>query len=212
MRRLYDWVMGLAQHRYAIPLMGVVSFAESSFFPIPPDVMLIPMAIARPDKAWFYATVCTGTSVAGGLLGYLIGALIASRIVLRIEIPRTVGVGAGLMIGGALIMCAVVALGIAGFGRIGQEVAPRARAFGMRVVAHDPFIAQEVAESMGVELLSLDELVAKVDAVTADDVAAVAGDLLRLDRLSAAGIGPSESRFRAAIERVNPALVERAAA
>ncbi len=62
------------------------------------------------------------------------------------------------------------------------------------------------------ELLSLDELVAKVDAVTADDVAAVAGDLLRLDRLSAAGIGPSESRFRAAIERVNPALVERAAA
>ena len=62
------------------------------------------------------------------------------------------------------------------------------------------------------ELLSLDELVAKVDAVTADDVAAVAADLLRLDRLSAAGIGPSESRFRAAIERVNPALVERAAA
>ena len=62
------------------------------------------------------------------------------------------------------------------------------------------------------ELLSLDELVAKVEAVTADDVAAVAADLLRLDRLSAAGIGPSESRFRAAIERVNPALVERAAA
>jgi predicted Zn-dependent peptidase len=62
------------------------------------------------------------------------------------------------------------------------------------------------------ELLSLEELVAKVDAVTGDDVAAVAADLLRLDRLSAAGIGPSESRFRAAIERVNPALVERAAA
>jgi predicted Zn-dependent peptidase len=62
------------------------------------------------------------------------------------------------------------------------------------------------------ELLSLDELVAKVDAVTADDVASVAADLLHLDRLSAAGIGPSESRFRAAIERVNPALVERAAA
>ena len=62
------------------------------------------------------------------------------------------------------------------------------------------------------ELLSLDELVAKVDAVTGDDVAALAADLLRLDRLSAAGIGPSESRFRAAIERVNPALVERAAA
>ena len=62
------------------------------------------------------------------------------------------------------------------------------------------------------ELLSLDELVARVEAVTADDVAEIAADLLRLDRLSAAGIGPSEARFRAAIERVNPALVERAAA
>ncbi len=57
-------------------------------------------------------------------------------------------------------------LGIAGFGRIGQEVAPRARAFGMRVVAHDPFIAQEVAESMGVELLSLDEVCAVADFLT----------------------------------------------
>ena len=62
------------------------------------------------------------------------------------------------------------------------------------------------------ELLSLDGLVARVEAVTADDVAALAAALLRLDRLSAAGIGPSEARFRAAIERVNPALVERAAA
>jgi membrane protein YqaA with SNARE-associated domain len=47
---------------------------ESSFFPVPPDAMLVPMALARPDKAWFYATVCTLTSVAGGVLGYLIGA------------------------------------------------------------------------------------------------------------------------------------------
>ena len=62
------------------------------------------------------------------------------------------------------------------------------------------------------ELLSLDELVARVEAVTADDVAELAAELLRLDRLSAAGIGPSEARFRAAIERVNPGLVERAAA
>jgi predicted Zn-dependent peptidase len=62
------------------------------------------------------------------------------------------------------------------------------------------------------ELLSLDEIVERIEAVTGDDVAAVAGDLLRLDRLSAAGIGPSEARFRAAIQRVNPALVGRRAA
>jgi predicted Zn-dependent peptidase len=62
------------------------------------------------------------------------------------------------------------------------------------------------------DLLSLEELIGRIDAVTPDDVAALAGDLLRLDRLSAAGIGPSEARFRAAIQRVNPALVARAAA
>ena len=64
----------------------------------------------------------------------------------------------------------------------------------------------------GSELLSLEELVERVDAVTSDEVAEVAGDLLRLDRLSAAGIGPSEARFKAAVQRVNPALVGRKAA
>ena len=64
----------------------------------------------------------------------------------------------------------------------------------------------------GTELLSLDELVERIEAVTGDEVADVAGDLLRLDRLSAAGIGPSEARFRAAVQRVNPALVGRKAA
>jgi membrane protein YqaA with SNARE-associated domain len=53
--------------------MGLVSFVESSFFPVPPDAMLIPLALARPDKAYFYATVCTITSVAGGVLGWAIG-------------------------------------------------------------------------------------------------------------------------------------------
>lgn len=56
-----------------MPAMGVVSFAESSFFPIPPDVMLIPMVLARPDRAWWIATVCTLSSVLGGVLGYAIG-------------------------------------------------------------------------------------------------------------------------------------------
>ena len=74
LRRLYDWCIAAADKPHATWLMGTVSFVESSFFPIPPDAMLVPMALARPDKAWFYATVCTLTSVAGGVLGYLIGA------------------------------------------------------------------------------------------------------------------------------------------
>jgi membrane protein YqaA with SNARE-associated domain len=74
LRRLYDWCIDAAGKPHATWLMGAVSFAESSIFPIPPDTMLIPMSLARPDKAWYFATVCTATSVAGGLLGYYIGA------------------------------------------------------------------------------------------------------------------------------------------
>ena len=74
LRRMYDWCIGAAEKPYATWLMGFISFIESSFFPIPPDTMLIPMSLARPDKAWFYAHVCTLTSVAGGVLGYFIGA------------------------------------------------------------------------------------------------------------------------------------------
>jgi membrane protein YqaA with SNARE-associated domain len=76
LRRLYDWCVDAAGRPYAAWLMGFVSFVESSFFPIPPDTMLIPMSLARPDRAWFYAHVCTLTSVAGGVLGYLIGAVL----------------------------------------------------------------------------------------------------------------------------------------
>jgi membrane protein YqaA with SNARE-associated domain len=72
-RGLYDWVLRLAGHRHAIRYMGAVSFAESSFFPIPPDVMLVPMIIARREQAWLIATVCTVASVLGGMLGYAIG-------------------------------------------------------------------------------------------------------------------------------------------
>jgi membrane protein YqaA with SNARE-associated domain len=60
--------------------MGSVSFVESSFFPVPPDVMLIPMSLARPDKAYSYATLCTWTSVLGGVLGYAIGALLYDSV------------------------------------------------------------------------------------------------------------------------------------
>ena len=73
LRRLYDWVIRLAGSPQAIPAMGVVAFAESSFFPIPPDVMLIPMVLANRTKAFRIALVCTVCSVVGGLLGYAIG-------------------------------------------------------------------------------------------------------------------------------------------
>ena len=73
LRRLYDWVIRLAGSPRAIPAMGIVAFAESSFFPIPPDVMLIPMVLANRSKAFTIAAVCTVTSVLGGLLGYAIG-------------------------------------------------------------------------------------------------------------------------------------------
>lgn len=72
-RKMYDWVMGLAGSRHAPASLAVVSFAESSFFPIPPDVMLAPMVLARPDRAFVYAGICTAASVLGGLLGYAIG-------------------------------------------------------------------------------------------------------------------------------------------
>jgi membrane protein YqaA with SNARE-associated domain len=80
LRRLYDWCIAAADKPYATWLLGAVSFVESSFFPVPPDVMLIPMALARPDRAWFYATVCTATSVAGGVLGYFIGAVLYDSV------------------------------------------------------------------------------------------------------------------------------------
>jgi membrane protein YqaA with SNARE-associated domain len=94
MRRLYDWVMRLAQHRYAIPFMGVVSFAESSFFPIPPDVMLVPMVLANRQKAFTIATVCTVGSVLGGLLGYAIGYYFFETI--GAWVVKTYGLQAGL--------------------------------------------------------------------------------------------------------------------
>ncbi|MCO8031069.1 DedA family protein [Brevundimonas diminuta] len=73
LRKLYDWVFSLARHRHATRSLAVVSFAESSFFPIPPDVMLAPMVLAKPERGYFYAAVCTIASVLGGLLGYAIG-------------------------------------------------------------------------------------------------------------------------------------------
>jgi membrane protein YqaA with SNARE-associated domain len=80
LRRLYDWCVAAAGKPHASWILGLVSFAESSFFPVPPDVMLIPMSLAHPKRAWFYAALCTATSVAGGLVGYLIGALLYDTV------------------------------------------------------------------------------------------------------------------------------------
>jgi membrane protein YqaA with SNARE-associated domain len=79
-RKLYAWTMRLAGTRQAPAALAAISFAESSFFPIPPDAMLIPMCLARPDRAFWYATICTVTSVLGGMLGYAIGYLLYDTV------------------------------------------------------------------------------------------------------------------------------------
>ncbi|HUT33061.1 MAG TPA: VTT domain-containing protein [Planctomycetota bacterium] len=72
-RRLYDWVLHWAHTRYGTPALAGLAFAESSFFPIPPDVLLMALGIARPRRAFYYAAVCSVASVVGGMLGYVIG-------------------------------------------------------------------------------------------------------------------------------------------
>ncbi len=76
LRRVYDKMLALAAKPSAERWMGAVSFADSSFFPLPPDIMLAPMCLARPDRALRYAAVCTITSVLGALLGYAIGSVL----------------------------------------------------------------------------------------------------------------------------------------
>jgi len=80
LRRLYDWCIGAAHQPHAMWMLGAIAFAESSFFPVPPDVMLIPMSLARPQRAYVMALWCTVASVSGGLLGYAIGALLYDSV------------------------------------------------------------------------------------------------------------------------------------
>ena len=74
LRKLYDWTLSMVDHPQALWVLAFVSFIESSVFPIPPDVLMIPMIIARPSRAWLIAGVALVASVLGGLLGYAIGA------------------------------------------------------------------------------------------------------------------------------------------
>ena len=79
-RSLYNWTLKKAEHKYSSWVLSIVSFAESSFFPIPPDVLLIPMIIAKRTKAWTYAFICTLSSVFGGVVGYAIGFFLFNSI------------------------------------------------------------------------------------------------------------------------------------
>ncbi|NMP29935.1 DedA family protein [Thalassotalea sp. M1531] len=70
---LYDWTLKWSKHQFAPRVLALLTFAESVFFPIPPDVLLAPMVLAKPKKAWYYATLTTIASVIGGVVGYLLG-------------------------------------------------------------------------------------------------------------------------------------------
>ncbi|MBL4598444.1 MAG: DedA family protein [Rhizobiaceae bacterium] len=80
LRKLYDWVFKLAEHKRATWALAGFSFVESSFFPIPPDVLLIPMVLAKKHRWMFYAAICTVASILGAFLGYYIGAVLYESI------------------------------------------------------------------------------------------------------------------------------------
>ena len=80
LRRLYDWTLSLAASPYALWALAIVAFIESSVFPIPPDVLILPMVLARPRRAWLIAAVATVASVLGALAGYWIGATLFDQV------------------------------------------------------------------------------------------------------------------------------------
>src|SRR5690348_8292183 len=84
LRRLYDRILALAASPRAEWWLAIVAFAESSFFPVPPDALLIPMVLARPRYAWRFAAICTVASVVGGALGYLIGYAVFDQLALPV--------------------------------------------------------------------------------------------------------------------------------
>lgn len=93
LRAVYRWMLGVASGRHAEPALAAVAFTESAFFPIPPDVMLAPMALAKPERAYRYAVICTIASVLGGILGYAIGLWLAP---LGMQILKLFGYTEGL--------------------------------------------------------------------------------------------------------------------
>lgn len=79
-RKLYDWTLSFAYTKYGTLALNIVAFAESSFFPVAPDTLLIPLALSRPKKAFYYASLCTAFSVLGGVAGYIIGAFLMEKV------------------------------------------------------------------------------------------------------------------------------------
>jgi len=80
LQRMYDWIVSFSTHPRAVWVLALVAFAESSICPIPPIPLLIPMSIARPDRAWYYAGVCAVSSALGGIVGYGIGYLLYESV------------------------------------------------------------------------------------------------------------------------------------
>lgn len=91
LRPLYNWALGLAAGRYALPALAAVATVEATFPFVPPDVMLAPMVLARRDRAWLYAAVCTLCSVLGGCIGYAIGYLAAPAAMKLLELSGRTG-------------------------------------------------------------------------------------------------------------------------
>ncbi len=83
-KRLYDWVLSWAETKYGVPALFVLSVAESSFFPIPPDPLLLALGLAKPKRSIWFATVCTAGSVIGGAIGYAIGLFFMDSIGMKI--------------------------------------------------------------------------------------------------------------------------------
>ena len=121
MRKLYYWVLSWAFSPYAVPALFGLAFAESSFFPIPPDVLLIALAISVPAKAFYYALICSAGSVLGGMVGYLIGYGLMDVIGHRI-VDFYGFTDKWLLVGDLYNRYAAWAVGIAGFTPIPYKV------------------------------------------------------------------------------------------
>jgi membrane protein YqaA with SNARE-associated domain len=88
LRRLYDWTLSWAETKYGMPALFVLAVAEASFFPIPPDVLLMALALGKPKRAFTFAAVCTVGSVLGGILGWYIGTGLWGSLGVHPECPE----------------------------------------------------------------------------------------------------------------------------